>query len=232
MPTHALIRVNGWSALKTSTPPREMPSAAADILRTLEAFGFEWDGEVAYQSRRYNLYQDTLDRLKAAGLVYPCYCSRKDWQAAATHGADGFVYNGRCRNPQQRPDTQNKTPAWRIQVPDRVIGFFRRHCRTLRTKSGTRHRRFRPASCRRLLGISACRGCRRCRSRNNPYCPRSRFACFHAAPNLSATMPRRSHTGLRTPSPIDQQPRAKMVETNPCPGFGFESKKNNFSAKS
>ena len=104
-------------------PPREMPGAAADILRTLEAFGFEWDGEVAYQSRRYGLYQDTLDRLKAAGLVYPCYCSRKDWQAAATQGADGFVYNGRCRVPQQRPDTQNKTPAWRIQVPNRVIGF-------------------------------------------------------------------------------------------------------------
>ena len=104
-------------------PPREMPGAAADILRTLEAFGFEWDGEVAYQSRRYGLYQDTLDRLKAAGLVYPCYCSRKDWQAAATQGSDGFVYNGRCRVPQQRPHTQNKTPAWRIQVPDRVIGF-------------------------------------------------------------------------------------------------------------
>ncbi len=100
-----------------------MPGAAADILRTLEAFGFEWDSEVAYQSRRYDLYQDTLDRLKAAGLVYPCYCSRKDWQTVATHGADGFVYNGCCRNPQQRPDTQNKTPAWRIQVPDRVIGF-------------------------------------------------------------------------------------------------------------
>jgi len=104
-------------------PPREMPGAADDILRTLEAFGFEWDGEIAYQSRRYDLYQDTLDRLKAAGRVYPGYGSRKDWQAAATHGADGFVYNGRCRNPQQRPDTQNKMPAWRIQVPNRVIGF-------------------------------------------------------------------------------------------------------------
>lgn len=104
-------------------PPREMPGAAADILRTLEAFGFEWNGEVAYQGRRYDLYQDTLDRLQAAGLVYPCYCSRKDWQAAATQGADGFVYNGRCRNPQQRPNTQNKMPAWRIQVPNRVIGF-------------------------------------------------------------------------------------------------------------
>ncbi|MEC9313490.1 MAG: glutamate--tRNA ligase family protein, partial [Pseudomonadota bacterium] len=33
--------------------PREMPGAADDILRTLEAYGFEWDGEVMYQSQRH-----------------------------------------------------------------------------------------------------------------------------------------------------------------------------------
>lgn len=104
-------------------PPREMPGAASHILHTLEAFGFEWYGEVAYQSRRYALYEETLCRLKTAGLVYPCHCSRKDWQAAAVHGADGFVYNGRCRHPGQRPAPQGKQPAWRIRVPDRVIGF-------------------------------------------------------------------------------------------------------------
>ncbi|HGG7589242.1 TPA: tRNA glutamyl-Q(34) synthetase GluQRS [Neisseria meningitidis] len=104
-------------------PPREMPGAASHILHTLEAFGFEWDGEVAYQSRRYALYEETLCRLKTAGLVYPCHCSRKDWQAAAVHGADGFVYNGRCRHPGQRPALQGKQPAWRIRVPDRIIGF-------------------------------------------------------------------------------------------------------------
>lgn len=104
-------------------PPREMPGAASHILHTLEAFGFEWDGEVAYQSRRYALYEETLCRLKTAGLVYPCHCSRKDWQAAAVHGADGFVYNGRCRHPGQRPALQGKQPAWRIRVPDRDIGF-------------------------------------------------------------------------------------------------------------
>ncbi len=104
-------------------PPREMPGAASHILHTLEAFGFEWDGEVAYQSRRYALYEETLCRLQTAGLVYPCHCSRKDWQAAAVHGADRFVYNGRCRNPQQRPALQGKQPAWRIRVPDRDIGF-------------------------------------------------------------------------------------------------------------
>lgn len=104
-------------------PPREMSGASSHILHTLEAFGFEWDGEVAYQSRRYALYEETLCRLKTAGLVYPCHCSRKDWQAGARRGADGFVYNGRCRHPDQRPALQGKQPAWRIRVPDRVIGF-------------------------------------------------------------------------------------------------------------
>ncbi|HFC6851485.1 TPA: tRNA glutamyl-Q(34) synthetase GluQRS [Neisseria meningitidis] len=104
-------------------PPREMPGAASHILHTLEAFGFEWDGEVAYQSRRYALYEETLCRLKTVGLVYPCHCSRKDWQAGARRGADGFVYNGRCRHPGQRPALQGKQPAWRIRVPDRIIGF-------------------------------------------------------------------------------------------------------------
>ncbi len=33
-------------------PPRVVAGAADDILRTLEAFGFEWDGPVMYQSRR------------------------------------------------------------------------------------------------------------------------------------------------------------------------------------
>lgn len=103
-------------------PPREMPGAAAHILHTLEAFGFEWDGEVVWQSRRHSLYRDALGRLKEKGLLYPCYCSRKDWQAAAAQGADGFVYNGRCRRPEDRPHT-DKLPAWRIRVNDETIGF-------------------------------------------------------------------------------------------------------------
>ena len=103
-------------------PPREMPGAAAHILHTLEAFGFEWDGEVVWQSRRHSLYRDALGRLKEKGLLYPCYCSRKDWQAAAAQGADGFVYNGRCRRSEDRPHT-DKPPAWRIRVNDETIGF-------------------------------------------------------------------------------------------------------------
>lgn len=106
-------------------PPRETAGAASHILRTLEAFGFEWDGEVAYQSRRHALYREALGRLKAAGLVYPCYCSRKEWQAAAKMGADGFVYNGKCGRADYRPSEQDsvKQPAWRLRVPDKTIAF-------------------------------------------------------------------------------------------------------------
>lgn len=124
--SYADARSNGGKWLirmEDLDPPREMAGAASHILHTLEAFGFEWDGEVAYQSRRYALYEETLCRLQTAGLVYPCHCSRKDWQAGARRGADGFVYNGRCRHPDQRPALQGKHPAWRIRVPDRVIGF-------------------------------------------------------------------------------------------------------------
>ena len=113
-------RANGgkWLVrMEDLDPPREMAGAAEHILHTLEAFGFEWDGEVAYQSQRNGLYQEALGRLKSEGLVYPCYCSRKDW------GADGFVYSGRCRVPAQRPEANGKMPAWRIAVPDRTIGF-------------------------------------------------------------------------------------------------------------
>lgn len=124
--SYADARSNGgkWLVrMEALDPPRKMRGAESHILHTLEAFGFEWDGEVAYQSHRYALYEETLCRLQTAGLVYPCHCSRKDWQAGARRGADGFVYNGRCRHPGQRPAPQGKQPAWRIRVPDRIIGF-------------------------------------------------------------------------------------------------------------
>ena len=83
--------------------PREMAGAANLILRTLEDFGFEWDGEVIYQSQRSSLYQDALTQLKTKLLIYNCNCSRKEIadsynQRPAQQGVDGLVYPGTCRH--------------------------------------------------------------------------------------------------------------------------------------
>ena len=59
-------------------PPREMPGAADDILRTLEAFGFEWDGSVLYQSQRLEAYGDAVTDLLHRHRAYPCGC-RMAW---------------------------------------------------------------------------------------------------------------------------------------------------------
>lgn len=104
-------------------PPREMRGAADDILRTLEVFGFEWDGAVLYQSRRYDAYAAALEILKAEGLAYPCYCSRKDWHAAAEQGVDGFVYNGHCAGNLFRQPENGKAAAWRLRVNHDTIAF-------------------------------------------------------------------------------------------------------------
>jgi len=105
--------------------PRTVPGAADGILRTLDGFGFEWDGEVLIQSRRLDLYHAALVRLQLDGCVYPCACSRSEI-ASVTHRQSvdgGLLYPGLCRNglPEGRA-----ARAWRLRVPDREFGFVDR----------------------------------------------------------------------------------------------------------
>src|SRR5947209_18909520 len=45
--------------------PRCVPGADQAILRALARLGLEWDGDVAYQSLRFDLYQAALEKLAA-----------------------------------------------------------------------------------------------------------------------------------------------------------------------
>lgn len=100
--------------------PRQMPGAAAAILSTLDAFGFEWDGEVAYQSRRHACYDRALAQLIAQGDAYPCACTRQRIAATARRGADGYVYPGSCRQGLPHGAAAR---AWRLRLPDERIAF-------------------------------------------------------------------------------------------------------------
>ncbi len=97
--------------------PRTQPGAAAHILRTLEGFGFEWDGEVLVQSQRLDIYHRALIFLQLAGDVYPCACSRRDIAARTTRrSVDGAPhYPGTCRTGLA---TGQAARAWRMRVPD------------------------------------------------------------------------------------------------------------------
>jgi glutamyl-Q tRNA(Asp) synthetase len=55
--------------------PREQPGATDAIIRTLAAYGFEWDGDILYQSQRQDAYHAALATLHAH--TYACTRSRK-----------------------------------------------------------------------------------------------------------------------------------------------------------
>lgn len=96
--------------------PRVVPGCADQQLRTLEAFGFEWDGEVLYQSSRREAYREALARLAADGRAFPCSCSRRELAGA---GDDAPGYPGTCRNGP----TKAGPTAVRFRVSDRPIHF-------------------------------------------------------------------------------------------------------------
>lgn len=56
---------------------RSKPEFEADLLEDLAWLGFEHSGEVVRQSARGALYGKALEQLKQSGLMYPCFCSRK-----------------------------------------------------------------------------------------------------------------------------------------------------------
>ncbi|MDP1611116.1 MAG: tRNA glutamyl-Q(34) synthetase GluQRS [Sulfuritalea sp.] len=100
--------------------PRCSAAAASEILRALEACGFAWDGEVVWQSRRSDAYAAALERLKLAGRVFPCACTRKELADSAIAPDGAAIYPGTCRSglPPGRA-----ARAWRVAVGDARIGF-------------------------------------------------------------------------------------------------------------
>ena len=88
--------------------PREQPGAADRILRTLEAFGFEWSGPVMRQSERTAAYREAFHALDA----YPCGCTRKE--------IAGTRYPGTCAHGLPA----GKEPrAWRVRTTADPIAF-------------------------------------------------------------------------------------------------------------
>jgi glutamyl-Q tRNA(Asp) synthetase len=116
---HDFARQNGGAFLlriEDIDPGRARTAFVDGIFEDLIWLGLEWDGEITYQSERIDLYAEALERLKATGLVYPCFCTRADIAASASapHGPEGTVYPGTCRG-MESPDL-TRPHAWRLDV--------------------------------------------------------------------------------------------------------------------
>jgi glutamyl-Q tRNA(Asp) synthetase len=107
--------------------PRVVKGAADHILATLEAFGFEWDDEVLYQSHRFEVYQAGIQKLIHDGHIYACKCTRKSLKAQnVEYGPLGMIYPGFCRD-KKLDVSENLSLRLNLQHAG-VISFDDSHC--------------------------------------------------------------------------------------------------------
>ena len=117
---HAQARESGGQFLlriEDLDPGRCRPEFVEGILEDLDWLGLTIDGQPVVQSQRTLPYQEALDRLKAEGLVYACYCTRAEIAQSLTapHGDAGGLYPGTCRPLPDDPGRRASTPhCWRL----------------------------------------------------------------------------------------------------------------------
>jgi len=114
-------------------PGRSRAEHVAGIMEDLRWLGVDWDGEPVLQSARLPLYREALGRLVRQGLLYPCFCTRREIEAeiaasaSAPHpglgsgagGPEGPVYPGTCRrlkDAERQLLLGEKPHAWRLDM--------------------------------------------------------------------------------------------------------------------
>jgi glutamyl-Q tRNA(Asp) synthetase len=116
---HIRSALQGWRAARSAggqfllrlediDPARCRDEYAAAILEDLDWLGLSWDGPVRKQSEHFDDYRRALDRLEAMGVLYPCFCTRREIQdeiaraGDAPHAQSGQPYPGTCRRLDSR----------------------------------------------------------------------------------------------------------------------------------
>lgn len=93
----------------------------AGIEEDLCWLGLKWHGTALRQITRIPAYEAALERLKEIGVVYPCFCTRREInEMGAPHGPEGPLYPGACR---ELPDgiredkiAAGLSHAWRLDA--------------------------------------------------------------------------------------------------------------------
>ncbi|MFK8081174.1 MAG: tRNA glutamyl-Q(34) synthetase GluQRS [Granulosicoccus sp.] len=94
--------------------PRSVAGSAESIQTALRRYGFQWDGDIQWQSSRNDRYRQSLATLMDLGLVFSCGCSRRSLPP-------GLIYPGTCRANRIRSlDEPIVDRALRLIMPDTI----------------------------------------------------------------------------------------------------------------
>ncbi|WP_377807975.1 tRNA glutamyl-Q(34) synthetase GluQRS [Azospirillum sp. A29] len=149
---HAHSALFGWTAARSAAgrfllriedidPNRCRPEYEHDLIEDLAWLGLDWDGPIRRQSDHFDDFRAALARLESLGVLYPCFCTRKDIAAeiaragAAPHGPDGPLYPGTCRHRSvaERAERIERGDAWAlrldVEAACRLTGPLRWHDR-------------------------------------------------------------------------------------------------------
>lgn len=129
-----LARQRGWRIhlrIEDLDGPRVRRGADLQAIEDLRWLGLDWDAGPTYQGGRGTAYRAAVDRLIAAGRAYPCICTRREVELAASapHAEDGAaVYPGTCRGrfgsiAEAAAAAGGRAPAVRFQVDDGAFAF-------------------------------------------------------------------------------------------------------------
>jgi len=100
------------------------PEYEAAIVEDLTWLGLDWDGPIRRQSEHFEDYRAALARLDAQGLLYPCFCTRREIQAeiaragGAPQGDLGMPYPGICRRlgAAEREERRRSAPDYALRL--------------------------------------------------------------------------------------------------------------------
>lgn len=128
-----LARQKGWRILlriEDLDGPRIKQGAAGQLIDDLRWLGLDWDEGPVWQSARRSFYDQAIQQLLTAGHAYPCICTRKEVESAASapHAEDGAaIYPGTCRGRfatiEQATIFAGRPPAIRFRVHDETTDW-------------------------------------------------------------------------------------------------------------
>lgn len=129
-----LARQRGWRVLfrmEDLDTPRTRAGADRQALEVLGYLGLTWEEPVVYQSALADRHAGALEQLVRAGQAYPCICTRKEIELAASAPAEGDVsegaYPGSCRgrfvSADEAQQQTGREPAWRVRMEVSPVGF-------------------------------------------------------------------------------------------------------------